>query len=85
MSPQVNLIFLPAVDCSPLEQPTNGSIQIVGEVPQYMESSIAVYECDAGYELDGVSALICLPDGQWSHLPPQCLPEECDVEKLITS
>lgn len=70
------------VNCSSLEPPTNGTLEIIGEVPEFMESSIAVFECNTGYQLDGVSALICLSDGQWSHSPPHCMLEDCDLDPI---
>ena len=32
----------------------------------------AIYSCDSGYSIGGVSVLTCRSDGTWDLLPPVC-------------
>ena len=61
-------IFLTAVDCGDLSQPSNGQISI----PATTLGSMATYSCDPGYTLDGNASRICGSDGQWSGSQPSC-------------
>ncbi|KAH3700409.1 hypothetical protein DPMN_075385 [Dreissena polymorpha] len=40
-------------------------------------SQQAVYICNEGYGIFGISTLSCLANGQWSHSPPMCRITDC--------
>ena len=73
-------ILISGVTCDAIGDPEHGSLQYVGDSPQSMLNSIAVFTCDADYELDGVSDLVCLANGQWSADPPKCVSTNCEIE-----
>ena len=73
-------ILISGITCDVIDGPEHGSLQYVGDSPQSMLNSIAVFTCDDTYELDGASDLVCLPNGQWSADPPQCVSTDCQIE-----
>ncbi|XP_052791551.1 LOW QUALITY PROTEIN: uncharacterized protein LOC128225682 [Mya arenaria] len=56
------------VKCPDLEDISSGvlSMSTDGSV------SVADYVCASGYDLDGLSEIVCLTDGSWSDQPPVC-------------
>ncbi|KAG7461968.1 hypothetical protein MATL_G00196770 [Megalops atlanticus] len=44
----------------------------------FLQGTLIVYHCHTGYELSGVSALVCQEDGLWNGTAPVCLPADCD-------
>ena len=36
-----------------------------------------IFECEDGFDLDGLESLECLEDGTWSDIPPICQPIPC--------
>ena len=61
--------FFLAVDvCSPLIAPANGDVIVTG----LTLGSQAMYSCDAGYELVGLTIRECSVDGIWSGREPFC-------------
>lgn len=53
------------LDCSALQNPPNGHVQVVGRS--------ATYSCNPGYGLRGLAARQCLPTGAWAGVDPQCI------------
>ncbi|XP_051915991.1 inactive serine protease PAMR1 isoform X2 [Hippocampus zosterae] len=58
------------VGCHRPPMPTHGSTQ---GVFHHAGARIA-FQCDAGFELQGLGSAICLSDGTWSAPAPQCVP-----------
>ena len=55
-------------------------MQFIGASAESTEDSIAVFQCEEGFQIDGVQALVCLANSEWSHSVPQCLPMDYDCE-----
>ena len=65
--------------CGALQSINNGTFHFVGEVPEYLLHSVAVYTCDEGFEMVGEDyARVCLPGGEWSGSLPECVSRDCD-------
>ncbi|XP_019749625.1 inactive serine protease PAMR1 isoform X1 [Hippocampus comes] len=60
------------VGCRRPPVPTHGSTQ--GAF--HHAGARITFQCDAGFELQGLGAAICLSDGTWSAPAPQCVPIE---------
>ena len=57
-----------AIECGPLQNPQNGQVVLTGlEV-----FSVANYECDNGFGINGVNTRVCQPDRTWSGVEPTC-------------
>ena len=63
-----NILDCAAVDCGPLSDPLNGSV----DINQTVFESIVTYTCDTGYVLDGADTRICQANGMWSGTEPSC-------------
>ena len=57
------------VDCGGLEPPDNGTIELREGT---LFGSIAVYDCDDGFEVVGSIVRVCLETGEWSDEAPVC-------------
>ncbi|XP_018585768.2 sushi, von Willebrand factor type A, EGF and pentraxin domain-containing protein 1 isoform X1 [Scleropages formosus] len=44
---------------------------------RFLHSTTVQYHCHPGYELSGVSVLLCMEDGLWNGTSPVCIPAEC--------
>ncbi len=64
------------VSCKDLTDPTNGKVDVGGRTP----GSTAVYSCNTGYTLVGVSERTCGDDGLWSDKEPVC---ECELISVV--
>lgn len=62
--------------CEKLENPMNGTI--------HQDYKQANFSCDQSYVLDGDSVLYCLPTGNWSTEPPDCIPEQYLTTMIAT-
>ena len=62
------LITPAVVLCDPLSDPTNGMVTVEDRTVD----SVAIYECDTGYELNGDETRTCEDDGEWSGSEPTC-------------
>ena len=63
------IFFLIANDCGIPESIDNGDVSY----PSTTLSSIAVYDCDAGYTLIGTNdSVVCNENGQWTGPTPTC-------------
>uniref|UniRef100_A0A3B3T3R4 Sushi, von Willebrand factor type A, EGF and pentraxin domain-containing protein 1 n=1 Tax=Paramormyrops kingsleyae TaxID=1676925 RepID=A0A3B3T3R4_9TELE len=55
---------------------------LAGSIPQtdtsFLHGAMVEYRCQPGYELVGVSELMCKEDGAWNGTAPVCLPAECE-------
>lgn len=57
--------FSPVARCPSLSNPSNGQVEVTG--------SVAVYECESGYRLDGENQRLCDNNtAQWLGAAPQC-------------
>ena len=59
----------PAVDCGPLMNPANGTVDITQGTTF---NQVATYSCDTGYGLVGNMTRTCQADGTWSGSEPIC-------------
>ena len=57
--------------CGGLSNPTDGSV--VTSNGNFV-GSIASFTCDEGFEITGLSQLVCLGNGSWSESAPTCTP-----------
>ena len=62
-------LSMTAVDCGPLTDPTNGS---VNHTAGTTFAQTATYSCETGYNLVGDSTLTCQAIGNWSGNAPTC-------------
>ena len=58
------------LDCGPLVDPADGAISFSNGATTYQE--VATYQCNAGYELNGVATRTCEASGSWGGVPPTC-------------
>ena len=58
-----------AKDCGTLSDPANGDVDLTDGT---VFGARAVYSCDAGYILSGISTRDCLSTGSWSGVAPTC-------------
>ena len=56
-------------DCGILTNPANGNVDISGGTTYGQTAS---YECNAGFDLNGVLERTCQADGTWSTAAPTC-------------
>ena len=68
------------VDCGPLSSPENGSV-LNPAGSQY--SAVAVYSCNAGYNLVGTTTRSCQASAAWSGTAPSCAPVDCGAPPSI--
>ena len=68
----------PAVECPPLDSPTDGSFTQTGKF--YGDS--ATYTCNPGFSLNGKETLNCQADGTWDGDPPTCF--KCKMTYTLT-
>ncbi|XP_064386870.1 sushi, von Willebrand factor type A, EGF and pentraxin domain-containing protein 1-like [Halichondria panicea] len=66
--------FCQIVDCGPLQNPTNGMVDLSSST---IFMSIAIFTCDSGYTLEGIGFSQCLADGGWSSTEPICNAVDC--------
>ena len=57
--------------CNPPFTIANGRISI-SNMNNLAVGTEGVYDCDVGYELQGLPSTRCLPDRSWSGTPPEC-------------
>ncbi|KAL4228764.1 hypothetical protein ACF0H5_011806 [Mactra antiquata] len=60
-------------NCGGLAHPQNGIV--TAETTTF--GQMAVYTCNNGYDISGVTRRICLTDGSWSGKEPDCFPKDC--------
>ena len=75
-------LYPAVVDCMDPLAPTNGTVD-TSRGTTYQ--SVAVYQCDEGYTLQGQSITACLENGTWSGPTPTCVrewPTELGLECL---
>ena len=60
--------FLSIVECSELASLPSGKAIISNNGT----TTRAMFTCDTGYYLDGLTELYCLPDGTWDSVLPTC-------------
>ncbi|XP_063401402.1 sushi, von Willebrand factor type A, EGF and pentraxin domain-containing protein 1-like [Mytilus trossulus] len=61
------------VVCPNLSSPEDGKVSVTSQT----YPSIAKYECNVGYIMEGESDRVCQPDGSWSSKAPNCVPVSC--------
>ena len=60
---------LVVIDCGPLEPPANGVVQFERTV----FGSVAQYQCNRGFRLQGSDVRTCQANSQWSGRQPVCI------------
>lgn len=73
--------FLPLVIvlCTVLSNPLNGLV----EFSTRTEGSLATYDCNDGFLVEGEETRTCQKDGQWSGVEPFCRREFTTVVHII--
>ena len=74
LSPPLSLSL--AVDCGGLTDPLNGQVALNSTTFQ----SVAAYECDSGFNLEGDTEQTCQASGEWSGTAPTC---NCMFQKTL--
>ena len=64
----MDLLPFPVVDCGPLHDIGNGTVTHQSTLYQAQ----AVYECNAGFRLNGTHERTCTQTGDWSGTEPHC-------------
>ena len=67
-------------ECPQLRNISNGKVEVNG----YVEESVAIYECNKGYQLLGVCIRICYENSTWSGTEPIC-ESKYDANKVINT
>lgn len=67
------LILVLVVRCGPLGDPQNGAVTVTSST----FGSVAIYSCDAGFQLVGATQRTCQADGFWSSSEPLCRSKPC--------
>eukprot|EP00731_Ephydatia_muelleri_P021328 Em0013g1055a len=62
-----------AVDCGNLPAPSGGSVMVTST----NVGGTAMYQCNNGFRMSGMTSRTCQPDGQWSGAEPQCIAVDC--------
>jgi CUB/sushi domain-containing protein len=70
------------IECGGLTAPPNGSVD-VGDGTGF--GATAVYTCNPGYDLLGVSSRACGADGLWTGSRPECAPADCGAPGAVTN
>lgn len=56
------------MDCGDLPDPDNGLVQLTNTTL----GAAAAYDCDFGFQLNGVETRTCIETGEWSDEAPTC-------------
>jgi hypothetical protein len=57
-------------DCGPRTEPVNGSAYFSNGTTY---QSLMTFECDTGFEMNGINTAVCLANSTWSHVVPKCI------------
>ncbi|XP_030288253.1 P-selectin [Sparus aurata] len=68
-----------AITCNPLLDPEQGSHYCFHPYGPNRFNSSCLYHCELGFQLVGVSRLLCQASGHWNHPVPLCQAEQCPV------
>lgn len=73
-----------AISC-PVPNIENGHFHLTNT--SHMHSALLIgavisFECLEGYFLDGLEELVCLPNGSWSDISPNCIPSMCFIPDI---
>lgn len=64
------LYFVSAALCDSPETPENAYIE--DELREFISGMDVTYKCRNNFVIDGRDSRKCLPNGQWSGVPPTC-------------
>jgi formylglycine-generating enzyme required for sulfatase activity len=70
------------VDCGPVSSPENGSV-LTPAGSQY--AAVAIYSCNAGYNLVGTTTRSCQASAAWSATSPDCAPIDCGAPPAVAN
>jgi hypothetical protein len=76
--------------CKSMDNFEHGKLWIISEIYNEEKLNISLinigdtinFECDDGFDMDGLSLLECLEDGVLSDLPPICQPVPCSTPPM---
>jgi hypothetical protein len=57
------------LDCGTIVAPANGNVDLTDGTTY---ESVAVFQCNNGYDMAGAASLECLEDGSWDNAKPTC-------------
>ncbi|XP_060890783.1 P-selectin-like [Labrus mixtus] len=66
-----------AIACKPLLDPEHGSHSYINPYGFSRFNSSCHFQCELGFQLVGVSRLLCQASGQWNHPVPLCRVKKC--------
>uniref|UniRef100_A0A3Q3FWB9 E-selectin n=1 Tax=Labrus bergylta TaxID=56723 RepID=A0A3Q3FWB9_9LABR len=66
-----------AIACEPLLDPEHGSHSYINPYGFSRFNSSCHFQCELGFQLIGVSRLLCQASGQWNHPVPLCRVKTC--------
>ncbi|XP_060565067.1 fibropellin-1-like isoform X2 [Ruditapes philippinarum] len=61
-------------DCGTIVAPANGNVDLTDGTTY---ESVAVFQCNNGYDMAGAASLECLEDGSWDSAKPTCNIKDC--------
>lgn len=64
-----------AITCADLQDPKNGTVEIKAN----RVGGKAVYSCNDGYKLTGLSTRLCHANGKWTGVVPVCKGEDSAI------
>jgi len=68
---QQPILYCSVVNCPSRTAPANG--QMTPSSPGSFQAGLTlIFECNAGYSLEGSESITCLASGLWTSLPPTC-------------
>ena len=92
MSKKLIRLKLPGLEivCKSINNFEHGKLWIISEIYNEAKLNISLinigdtinFECDDGFDMDGLSLLECLEDGVLSDLPPICQPVPCSTPPM---
>ena len=66
--------------CPKVQSPVHGTLLDTRQMHHFMD--IVQFQCDYGYEMQGVDTLECLNTGTWNGSAPECMPAKCHPLKV---
>ncbi|XP_070615960.1 sushi repeat-containing protein SRPX2 [Erythrolamprus reginae] len=64
--------------CPTLKAPEHGYLSCTSAGDNY--GAVCEYQCDGGYELEGIHSRVCQSSRQWSSSQPRCTPMQINVD-----
>ncbi|CAH2329432.1 P-selectin isoform X1, partial [Pelobates cultripes] len=69
------------VTCDSVQEVPKASVSCRHPFGQFAYSSSCLFQCDAGFQLNGSSSIECSKHGNWTYMIPQCEAVACEALK----